>query len=56
MNIFEYFAEEERDIEHKLDALVKNYEVWTREMVFDRVKEVCDEIMGAREEIGCSSG
>jgi len=46
MNIFDYFAEEETDIENKLAELTKNYEVWTREHVFDRVKEVCDAIMG----------
>jgi len=46
MNIFEYFAEEESDIERKLHELTKNYEMWTREQVFDRVKEVCDAIMG----------
>lgn len=46
MNIFEYFDEEERDIEAKLEALNANYEIWTREQVFDKVKEVCDAIMG----------
>lgn len=46
MNIFDYFAEEESDIEHKLQQLTENYEIWTREQVFDRVKEVCDAIIG----------
>lgn len=46
MNIFEYFDEEERDIEAKLEALTANYEIWTREQVFDKVKEVCDAITG----------
>jgi hypothetical protein len=46
MNIFDYFDEEESDIEKKLKELTENYEVWTREQVFDRVKAVCDAIMG----------
>jgi hypothetical protein len=46
MNIFEYFYEEVRDIEEKLVETTNNYEIWTREQVFDHVKVVCDEIMG----------
>lgn len=45
MNIFEYFAEEEADIERNLAAVTENYEAWSREKVFDSVKAICDSIM-----------
>jgi flavorubredoxin len=46
MDIFEYLVEEHKDIEEKLIELTDNYTVWSREQVFDRVKVVCDAIMG----------
>src|SRR5262249_4383828 len=33
-------------IEEKLEAVTQNYRIWTREQVFDRVKEVCGAITG----------
>lgn len=46
MDIFEYFDEEHADIEAKLKEVTENYNSWTREQVFDRVKLICDAIMG----------
>jgi len=46
MDIFEYLAEEHNDIDEKLIELTDNYETWSREKIFDRVKVVCDAIMG----------
>jgi|688.fasta_scaffold178624_2 hypothetical protein len=46
MDIFEYLAAEHNDIEAKLIELTDNYDTWSREQVFDRVKVVCDAIMG----------
>ena len=46
MDIFEYLVEEHKDIEEKLIELTDNYTVWSREQVFDRVKVVCDAIIG----------
>jgi flavorubredoxin len=46
MDIFEYLVAEHKDIEEKLIELTDNYTVWSREKVFDRVKVVCDAIMG----------
>jgi hypothetical protein len=46
MNIFEYFGEEEHDIDEKLIDVTANYGAWTREQVFDQVKMICDQIMG----------
>jgi len=39
-------AEEHNDIDEKLIELTDNYETWSREKIFDRVKVVCDAIMG----------
>lgn len=46
MDIFEYLAAEHNDIEAKLIELTDNYDTWSREQVFDRVKVVCDAIIG----------
>lgn len=46
MDIFEYLTEEHNDIEEKLIELTDNYDTWSREKIFDRVKVVCDAIMG----------
>lgn len=46
MDIFSYLAAEHKDIEEKLIELTDNYTTWTREQVFDRVKLICDAIMG----------
>jgi flavorubredoxin len=46
MDIFEYLTAEHKDIEEKLIELTDNYTTWSREQVFDRVKVVCDAIMG----------
>ena len=46
MNIFEYFTDEVADIEQKLDELTQNYSNWSKEQVFDRTKEILDEIGG----------
>src|ERR1700733_5111143 len=46
MNVFEYFPDEEQSIELSLVELTANYEVWSREQVFDRVKLICDNLMG----------
>lgn len=46
MDIFEYLSAEQKDIEEKLIELTDNYDTWSREQVFDRVKVVCDAIMG----------
>ncbi|HEY9677980.1 MAG TPA: hypothetical protein V6C76_08215 [Drouetiella sp.] len=46
MDIFEYLVAEQSDIEQKLIELTDNYETWSREKIFDRVKVVCDAIMG----------
>ena len=46
MDIFDYLAEEDKDIENKLKEVTDNYTRWSRERVFDRVKLIGDEIMG----------
>jgi hypothetical protein len=46
MNVFEYFAEEEQHMEQSLAELIANYEIWSREQVFDAVKVICDSIKG----------
>jgi hypothetical protein len=46
MNVFEYFQGEEQFIELSLVELTANYEVWSREQVFDRVKLICDNLKG----------
>jgi hypothetical protein len=45
MDIFSYFEEENRDIEKKLQDVTANYNSYTTEQVFDKVKVVCDSIM-----------
>lgn len=45
MDIFSYFDDETHDIEKKLDDVVKNYQHYSTELVFDKVKVICDSIM-----------
>jgi len=46
MDIFEYFDFETNDIEMKLMELNNNYSTWSRGRTFDRVKLICDSIVG----------
>lgn len=46
MDVFEFFSAEHELIERKLRNLAQNYFNWTREQVFDGVKECCDHIRG----------
>ncbi len=46
MDTFSYFEDELRDIDKKLEDLTTNYKSYTTEEVFDRVKIVCDSIVG----------
>ncbi len=45
MDIFSYFEEENADIEKKLSDVTTNYNSYSTEEVFDRVKVICDSIM-----------
>lgn len=45
MDIFSYFEEETLDIEKKLEDVTANYDSYSTEQVFDKVKVVCDSIM-----------
>jgi hypothetical protein len=45
MDIFSYFDDETRDIEKRLDDVVTNYKNYSTELVFDKVKVICDSIM-----------
>ena len=46
MDIFSYFEDETRDIEKKLEDVTVNYKTYSTEVVFDKVKVICDSIMG----------
>ena len=45
MDIFSYFEDETRDIEKRLDDVVRNYKNYSTGLVFDKVKVICDSIM-----------
>lgn len=46
MDVFEFFSAEHDLTERKLRNLAENYFNWTREQVFDGIKEACDHIRG----------
>ncbi len=45
MDVIEYLKEENLRIRKLIQRLITNYRIWSRDEVFDRVREICDGIM-----------